>query len=373
MTLLLHCFHRERIEDMKLTYARTLLLLIVLTSMGCGRNKANEEPSPQTLLVTPQSQDCHILEREFDIDCDSEQPEQEDQQPPEKKPKKKSNIKKRNERKQAQTKRRYPHKYKSRGRTFPNEGSWRKSARQVDDLLDRVVWSPEKKRSARIIDDFDIILYVNVAPRNSRTRDHSSAQRMQVFAREGRSFYRTHLWKISSGKPDGDKRIATYTGVFKLDQHRMYQEYKSKQFEDANMYETMFLYHIYKDGKNTGVAIHGTEGKRRRLGRRDSGGCIRLDRRNSRCLYNTIRQDSNTDCLGLGFYSLWGKVPSVNAKSSEMDPEYLTKGGLNWDGSRVLVAIIDDSRDNVRSSLLRRSSSRRRKRDSSQSDFLRWF
>ena len=343
---------------MKLTCAKSLLLLLTLTAMGCGKNKANEEPPPQAFQVSPQSEDCDVFAREFGVDCEAGSQDQRYGQGSNKRPK--SNIKKQNEKRQAQVQRRHPHRYSSRNRTFPNEGSWRKTARQVDDILDRVIWSPEKQRAARMIDDFDMVLYVNVAPRSKRTRERSSAQRMQVFVRQGRSFFRTHLWKVSSGRPDGDKRIATYTGVFKLDPHRMYEEYKSKQFEDANMHETLFLYHIYRDGKNTGVAIHGTESKRRRLGRRDSGGCIRLDRRNSRCLYNTLRQDRNSDCLGLGIRSLWGLAPSVNAKSSEIDPEYLTKGGLNWKGYRVLVAIIDDPRDNVRSDLFRRRRAPRR-------------
>ncbi|MCJ8277437.1 MAG: L,D-transpeptidase, partial [Bdellovibrionales bacterium] len=181
--------------------------------------------------------------------------------------------------------------------------------------------------------------------------------RMHVYVREGESnrlsdWSRIHVWPISSGLPGGlnGQKIATPTGVYKFDPSRFREDYKSAQFEFADMYESMFLYHqyAYQSGdERTGIPIHGTYLKNK-LGRRDSGGCIRLAREKSQCLFYTLKGEREERCLDGGKLRYWGRVPSFLPRNAEADPEYLTRSGLlEVGGYRVLVAIFNDTEDKL--------------------------
>lgn len=251
----------------------------------------------------------------------------------------------------------FPHSYGDDSNRFPFRGSWRKTKDEIMDLVDRQVWSPEKGQRVALLDYFDMVLLINVAERVGDQDGPSSTQRMQVLIRKSTSndindWERIRTWRISSGLPCGQK-IATPTGVFKFDpyehptdpsQSRFSPRYYSRQFENADMYETMFLYHQYQSGRNTGVAIHGTY-KTSHLGRRDSGGCVRLHRDNSKCLYETFTGALIDSCLPGAKNTYWGKVPSFLPKGGEADPQFLSSGHLEVDGYRVLIAIFDDKDD----------------------------
>lgn len=247
----------------------------------------------------------------------------------------------------------YPHQYPSLGAMYPQRGSFRQSKDEIMDIVDRSLWSPELGRGVKLLHYFDMVLLLNVASRSSSDPENRSAQRMQILVRESGStdnlstWKRVQVWPISTGVPcqtAGGEKIGTYTGVFKLDPSRMYSDYKSAYWGDADMYETMFLYHKYLDGTPTGVAIHGTY-KTTALGRRDSGGCIRLYRDNVQCLYQTIEGQRNDQCLGGGSHDYRGRVPSFNPRFGEADPEYLSSGGLEVNGKKVLVAIFNEKND----------------------------
>lgn len=252
----------------------------------------------------------------------------------------------------------YPHIYSSLNKEFPLRGSWRHSKAEILDLVDRYIYSPSLNKGMPLLYNFDLVLLVNVAPRTSSTATHSSAQRMQVMARNGASnklgdWKRLQTWPISSGRPCLKKdskgrlyevKIETPTGVYKFDKGRMYPEYKSTEWDGADMYESMFLQHQYQNGRTAGVAIHGTY-KTDTLGRKDSGGCIRLYRDYSKCLYQTITGGAAKNCLGGGKIDYWGRVPSMLARNGEADPEFLSSGGIEVDGYRVLIAIYKDDKD----------------------------
>ncbi len=244
----------------------------------------------------------------------------------------------------------FPHNYPSLGEMYPNRGSFRQSKEEIMDIVDRHIWSQERG-TQKLLDYFDMVLMVNVAPRDSSDPENSSAQRMQVYVRNGNSneivdWDRIHTWPISSGIPCGQK-IATFTGVYKFNPNRTYKRYYSQLFDNADMYETMFLYHSYQDGNPTGVAIHGTY-QTTGLGRRDSGGCIRLHRDNSQCLYETIHGERNSRCLNGGSLSYEGRVPSFLPRYGEADPEYLDSSGrLEVNGIKVLIAIFNDRNDRI--------------------------
>ncbi len=242
----------------------------------------------------------------------------------------------------------YPHQFSSLSELYPMRGTWRQSKTEIMDIVDRYLWSPELHRGVRLLHYFEMALLINVAPRDDSYPQNSSAQRMQVLVRDDgpddlNQWKRIHSWPISSGTPCG-KKIATFTGVYKFNPSRIYQEYFSELFEGADMYETMFLYSQYLNGRSTGVAIHGTY-KTTHLGRQDSGGCIRVHRDNSQCLYETIEGRRSERCLDGGLLNYRGRVPSFLPRYGEADPEYLRNGKLEVDGIKVLVVIFNDSED----------------------------
>ncbi|MEM7645275.1 MAG: L,D-transpeptidase [Pseudomonadota bacterium] len=244
----------------------------------------------------------------------------------------------------------YPHEFRSRNRLFPLRGSWRQSKAEIMDIVNRMIWSPDQGKAVPLLDYFDMALLINVADRTRSTGSEKSAQRMQVFLRDGSSnelsqWNRAEIWPISSGRPCG-KKIATPTGVFKFNPNRLYSDYSSQLFDGAEMFETMFLFHQYQNEALTGVAIHGTY-KTERLGRRDSGGCVRLYRDNSQCLFNTITGRLSEPCLSGSRLDYFSEVISVYSKNGEADPEYLRSGALKVDGYRVLIAIFDDLEDEL--------------------------
>lgn len=243
----------------------------------------------------------------------------------------------------------FPHSFQSLGQMYPNGGTWRQDKEEIMDIVGRYIWSPEKRRPVQLLNYFDMALMINVADRNSDTPDDSSAQRMQILIRQGDSndindWKRIETWSISSGRPCGNK-IATMTGVFKLNPDRIYSKYNSELFDNADMYETMFLYHNYQNGRQTGIAIHGTY-KTPTLGKQDSGGCVRVYREKSKCLFETITGTRTSRCLSGGLLDYQQKKTiSLLPKNGEADPEFLSSGMLEVDGYRVLVVIFNDESD----------------------------
>ena len=320
----------------------------LLTACG-GDDDVYAIPSIEPTVIEESDGGCDVLAQEFGIECDS------DALSAERKEYVRSSTysSRASDTQQQSVESQFPHLYSSINKEFPLRGSWRKTKDEVLDLVDRHLWSPEEQKPVKLLSYFDMVLLVNVHPRTNLTPENSSAQRMQVFVRDGSSndlkdWDRIHSWPISSGLPSGAK-IATFTGVYKFDPSRFFPDYYSAQFDLAQMYETMFLYHQYQyqsGQQKTGVAIHGTY-KKSKLGRRDSGGCIRLARENAQCLFYTLRGERNTRCLDGGKLNYQGRVPSFLPRNGEADPEYLRNGLLEVGGYRVMIAIINDPNDKI--------------------------
>ncbi len=130
---------------------------------------------------------------------------------------------------------------------------------------------------------FDLYLYVNKAAQGP------SAQQMFVYERlPNGDFQLRYRWLSSTGRERQERYYTTTpTGIYKLDPARFFPYYESREWEGVPMYNAMFLDFGYNK-RLSGIAIHGTNA-RRNLGRRASGGCVRLDRGNARMLYNLIR------------------------------------------------------------------------------------
>ena len=249
--------------------------------------------------------------------------------------------------KQLQVDRDFPRLYSSLDKDFPLRGSWRKTKDEILDVVNKWLWSPEKGKPVQMLSYFDMVLMINTSQRYTHSSENSSAQRMQILARNGESndlqdWDLIEVWPVSTGTPCG-KKIETPTGVYKLDPLRFHNNYHSYQFENIKLFETMFLHHNYQNGRLTGVAIHGTYATEK-LGRKASGGCIRVYRDRSKCLFNTIRGDIDKPCLKGGYLNYYGTVPSFLSRNGEADPEFYSKG-LETEGFKVLVAIFNDGDD----------------------------
>ena len=248
------------------------------------------------------------------------------------------------------------HSFRSLGEMYPERGSYRQSKAEILDIVDRHMYSPEKYRNVKLLEYFDMVLLLNVAPRFSSTDPDSSAQRMQILVRRKGStsnrladWNKVETWPISSGLPcmtaSGVEKIATYTGVYKFNPNRLHWKYKSELW-DVDMYQTAFLHHRYLNGATTGVAMHGTM-ETSSLGRRASGGCIRVGQPKMQCLFETINGMRSTPCLNDDRLDYSGTVPSLLAEYGEADPEIMSDGGIEMNGIRVLIAIFNDENDSV--------------------------
>lgn len=138
---------------------------------------------------------------------------------------------------------------------------------------------------------FDLFMYV------SKSTQGPLAQKMFVFRRDKRGRLKPLAeWQVSTGREamewNGGREVSTATpeGFFALDPKRFHREYWSKNWDDAPMHFAMF-YDVKVDKYPTGLAIHAAIGEEKvnRLGRRDSGGCIRLDPRHAEELFNRVR------------------------------------------------------------------------------------
>ena len=328
---------------LKQTVVAPLLLAFLLVLTACG--KSSPAPFVDAPSMIEESIDGEeIIEREFSECAEGESASEN--------PMDYVQIRQNSShpmvKKQISVQEQFPLLYSSLEKSFPLRGSWRKTKAEILDLVHRYLWSPEQNKPVPMLGYFDMVLLVNVSARSPQSPETSSAQRMQILVRDGASNHldqwkRIHVWPISSGNPCA-RKVETPTGVFKLDPARFHPEYYSKQFDNIEMFETMFLHHRYQSGKLTGIAIHGTY-LTEKLGRRDSGGCIRLLRENSQCLFNTIRGDLKKSCLDGGYINYRGTVPSFMDQNGEADPHFLSNNQLEIEGYKVLVAIYKDSED----------------------------
>ncbi len=139
---------------------------------------------------------------------------------------------------------------------------------------------------------FDLYLYV------SKAEAGPIAQHMFVYTRAADgTMSLIHDWPVSTGRekkektPSGRKTFThTPEGSFKLDPKRFHQLWKSRAW-NADMPWTMF-FDLVENGGMSGLAIHAAgKGKISQLGRRASGGCIRLAPENAQYLFKLIQKD----------------------------------------------------------------------------------
>jgi hypothetical protein len=193
---------------------------------------------------------------------------------------------------------------------------------------------------------FDLFMYV------SKSNRGPLAQRMFVFQRNGDGVIVPYAeWKVSTGREKvelhKERRVRTTTpeGLFALNPKRFYKRYWSTSWDNAPMHYAMF-YDFLNNGRQSGLAIHAVSGqdKIRKLGRRDSAGCIRLAPKQAKELFYKVRNTTQGRVPVLavnerGSTDRWGRV--------EVDE---TGTMLLQDGYRVLVFVENfDGRDELMS------------------------
>jgi lipoprotein-anchoring transpeptidase ErfK/SrfK len=196
---------------------------------------------------------------------------------------------------------------------------------------------------------YDLFMYVSKANRGP------FAQRMFVFQRDTDGKIIPYAeWRVSTGREKleihNEKQIRTTTpeGIFSLDPKRFYKSYWSKTWDGAPMHHAMF-YDLKNNGNLSGLAIHAAVGasKIKRLGRRDSAGCVRLAPKNAAELFYKIKNTTK------------GRVPSfaINEKGStdrwgriEFDSAGLP---VLQDGYRAVLFVENyDGRDEIAGSVV---------------------
>jgi len=139
---------------------------------------------------------------------------------------------------------------------------------------------------------FDLYIYV------SKAEAGAIAQHMFVYQRDAAGkLALVYDWPVSTGRekhertPSGRKTFThTPEGIFKLDSNRFHKLWKSRAW-NADMPWTMFL-DLVEDGGMSGLAIHAAgRGKISQLGRRASGGCVRLAPENAEFLFKLIQKN----------------------------------------------------------------------------------
>ncbi|NWG45479.1 MAG: L,D-transpeptidase [Alphaproteobacteria bacterium] len=136
---------------------------------------------------------------------------------------------------------------------------------------------------------FELFLYVNKAP------EGILSQQMIVF--EGEQVVpdapvAARRWLVSTGRERHEGYFTTTpAGLYQLDPHRFRERHYSSRWNGVAMPWAMFFDYGYRD-QRSGLAIHAANASTaKRLGTRDSGGCIRLAPAFAEELFTWIRRD----------------------------------------------------------------------------------
>jgi hypothetical protein len=115
---------------------------------------------------------------------------------------------------------------------------------------------------------------------------------MFVLEQDGFGAYQVvDAFAVSTGRERKERYFtSTPTGVFQLDRTRMVRMHRSKTWDNAPMPYAMFIDVSYET-RLSGVALHAAYGKagRAALGKRASGGCVRMPPAKAKALFEDIQ------------------------------------------------------------------------------------
>lgn len=207
----------------------------------------------------------------------------------------------------------------------------------------------QRRLFATVPDDiepyFDLFMYV------SKSNRGPLAQRMYVFQRDADGKIVPYAeWPVSTGREKiefrHERRIRTTTpeGIFALNPKHFYKRYWSKTWDGAPMHYAMF-YDLMNNGNQSGLAIHAAVGgdKIRKLGRRDSAGCVRLAPKNAKELFYKVRNTTQGRVPMLavndrGSTDRWGRAQVDETGALRLQDGYRAMLFVeNYDGRDELV------------------------------------
>jgi hypothetical protein len=172
-----------------------------------------------------------------------------------------------------------------KGPQFPNFPAPRSA-----DLV-RVKERLKEGLTRELYSNFELFLYVSKAVHGPW------AQRMYVFRKNAQSndLALLYNWPVSTGRERIEHnseglRLPSHTpvGYYELDPGRSYEHHFSLEWQQPMPYAMFFNW--VKDGKSTGLAIHGATGRDvALLGSRASAGCVRLAPQAARTLFTLVR------------------------------------------------------------------------------------
>ncbi|HEY1707463.1 MAG TPA: L,D-transpeptidase [Rhizomicrobium sp.] len=152
---------------------------------------------------------------------------------------------------------------------------------EADDAMDRVrAHVPED-----IFDYFDTFLYV------SKASHGPLAQHMYIFHKDDQGDIAfEQRFAVSTGRERHEKYFTTTpAGLFELDPNRFERHHYSRTWH-ARMPWAMFLNASIR-GRMTGIALHSADVHVAQLGRRASGGCVRLPPRKAAELFRRFQAE----------------------------------------------------------------------------------
>jgi lipoprotein-anchoring transpeptidase ErfK/SrfK len=193
---------------------------------------------------------------------------------------------------------------------------------------------------------FDLFMYV------SKSNRGPLAQRMYVFQRDADGRIIPYAeWPVSTGREKvelhKERKVRTITpeGIFALNPKRFHKRYWSTSWDGAPMHYAMF-YDLMNNGRQSGLAIHAAIGadKVRKLGRRDSAGCVRLSPKSAKELFYKVRNTTQgrVPVLALnarGSTDRWGRVQHDETGTMLLQDGYRALVFVeNYDGRDELVS-----------------------------------
>lgn len=187
--------------------------------------------------------------------------------------------------------------------------------------------------------DGEILQYFNVVLIVNKDAKGEHAQTMMVMRADtpgcgGCSWTASDVWDVSTGRELQEKYFTTTpTGVYQLDNKRFYRDYTTTTWDDAPMPFAMFWRYL-EDGEPTGWAVHAASEKLiKNLGKRNSGGCVRLHPTNAKALFNELLSQHR------------GQVPLFDWAERDGEPLRDADGNMRLTGGLKVLLVVEDGSD----------------------------
>ena len=187
--------------------------------------------------------------------------------------------------------------------------------------------------NGEMLQHFNVVLIVNKAA----SGEH--AQTMMVMRPTspgcgGCAWEASDIWDVSTGREREEKYFTTTpTGVYQLDQSRFHRDYTTTTWDDAPMPFSMFWRYL-EDGGITGFAVHAANDNLiKNLGKRNSGGCIRLHPTNAEALFEELLAEHK------------GRVPLFDWNQREGEVVRSDDGAMRMTAGLRALLVVENGED----------------------------